>query len=416
VTVATVILHELIAASFFVTFAIAVVLASRNALRALFGPMVAYYVWLMVPIVLLVLLLPVHETTSTYLSFVGTALPLSQHLDAPLGLRESSLVTIVLTWTTGACLTLLILLWQQARFVRGLTIVARRDGILYAQRVLTGPLVVGIVRPQIVLPLDFGDRYTMSEQEVVIAHERMHVQRGDPIANAICAFLRCAFWFDPLVHFAANRFRFDQELACDEAVIRHNPTSQQSYANAMLKTHLANPQLPLACHWPSHHPLKARIVMLKKRLPSRGRQALGSLVTGFAIITIGYGAWAAQPTSSTLRDGNPSPGDTSFPRVARGHESALLARGDVPTGSCFRVSLKAYRGSRRQAVMIVGLAALRESSTVYLPGNVVRTDVTSDFVGRTLGGTSRNSAAESVRVLVFICTPRRTHAPLLLAV
>jgi bla regulator protein blaR1 len=329
------ILRELIAASCFSACAIAMALALRSALRAFFGPIVAYEVWLMVPIALLALLLPLHRLTPDHLSFLGTALPLARQGDAPIGPRESLTITIALwTWAVGACAALVILLWQQARFVKGLTIVARRNGILYARGVPSGPLVIGIVRPQIVVPLDFEDRYTPTEREIVIAHERMHVRRGDPIANAICALLRSTLWFNPLVHFASGRFRFDQELACDEAVIGQNPLSRRSYANAMLKTQLSNTELPLACHWPARHPLEVRITMLKKpRLP-RARRAFGSLLTGLAVVAIGYGAWAAQPgapdpgSTPPLPEANPSPGDTSFPGVMRDNGGALFANAD----------------------------------------------------------------------------------------
>ena len=326
----TEILHELIATSFFSACAIAIALALRNTLRAVFGSIVAYYVWLMVPIALLAVMLPVRGPTPSYLAFLGAALPFSRRVGTPIGSFDLLTVALALwTWAAGACSALLILLWQQVRFVRGLTVVARRNGIHYAQNVPAGPLVIGIVHPRIVVPLDFEDRYTAAEQEVVIMHERMHVRRGDPIANAICALLRCTLWFNPLVHFAISRFRFDQELACDEAVIRQNPLSQRSYANAMLKTHLANTELPLACHWPSRHPLKVRIVMLKKPQLPRRRRALGSLVTGLAVIAIGYGTWAAQPGepvpgSPSSPENNPSPGDTALPGWMRDKKAHYL--------------------------------------------------------------------------------------------
>ena len=72
------------------------------------------------------------------------------------------------------------------------------------------------------VPADFAARYSADEQDLIIAHERQHAARHDPAANALLALLQCAFWFNPLMHLAASRFRFDQELACDAAVMaRH---------------------------------------------------------------------------------------------------------------------------------------------------------------------------------------------------
>lgn len=410
-------LHWLATATLFSACAIAVALALRKALRALFGPIVAYRVWQVVPVALLAVLLPVHPATPSYLSLVGTAFPFAQHAYALVPPDSLPVMIGLLAWVLGACFMLVILFWQQARFVRGLTIVARRNGILYAQHLPNGPLVVGILCPQIVVSLDFQIRYTPSEQQVVIAHERMHVRRGDPIANAICAFLRCAFWFNPLVHFAASRFRFDQELACDEAVIRHFPTSQQSYASAMLKTHLANSELPLACHWPSRHPLKARILMLKKPPLCRGRRALGSLITGLAVITIGFVAWAAQP----------DPGNTLSLQGMRDNNGALVAHAGAVANSCWWVRLRAYRRNIaadrfiaiRMGSLGVGLAALRER-TAHTP-QAVRdgsADV-ADSAGRSLEATQSDLTAESAQlVLVLACRlapAERGAEPLLLA-
>ena len=81
------------------------------------------------------------------------------------------------------------------------------------------------------------------------------------------------FWFNPLVHLAAARFRFDQELACDAAVIARHPDSRRRYGAAMLKTQRAEFGLPMGCHWQSSHPLKERVAMLKQAPPSRPTRA-----------------------------------------------------------------------------------------------------------------------------------------------
>ncbi len=412
----TEILHELIAASFFSACAITIALALRNALRAAFGSIVAYYVWLMVPVVLLAVMLPMRGSTPSYLASVGAALPLSRRVGTPVESSDLLMVTLALwAWAAGACSALLILLWQQLHFVRGLTIVARRNEIVYAQNVPAGPLVIGIVHPQIVVPIDFEDRYTATEREVVITHERMHVRRGDPIANAVCALLRCAFWFNPLVHFAISRFRFDQELACDEAVIRQNPLSQRSYADAMLKTHLANTELPLACHWPSRHPLNVRITMLKRSQLPRYRRALGSLVTGLAVVAIGYGTWAAQPrepttSSAPASPGNsPSPGDTALPGLMPDNKGALLARADGVMGA--GILLQEFEGDtvlrrpmgRRGRYFAAGVTLSRKN-TASVPQDVYGSaaDGTVNRAGRVLVVTESNSSAGSARlVLVF---------------
>ena len=147
------------------------------------------------------------------------------------------------------------------------------------------------------LPSDFTSRYTPDEQRLVIAHEQLHIERGDIPAQALATLLRCVFWFHPLVHVAAARFRFDQELACDAAVVARFPEARRSYGDAMLKTQLAGFGLPVGCHWQSSHPLKERISMLKQSPPgTRHRRVAAALVFSLAAAT-SLVAWAAQPAT-----------------------------------------------------------------------------------------------------------------------
>src|SRR5690606_9403191 len=110
-------------------------------------------------------------------------------------------------------------------------------------------------RPRIVLPAGFEQRYSDRERQLVLLHERVHLRRGDIAINALLALLQCLYWFNPLLPLALRRCREDQELSCDERVIARGDGARRSYANAMLKTGLAESPLPVGCHWQDHHPL-----------------------------------------------------------------------------------------------------------------------------------------------------------------
>ena len=118
--------------------------------------------------------------------------------------------------------------------------------------------------------------------------------------QALATLLRCVFWFHPLVHVAAARFRFDQELACDAAVVARFPEARRSYGDAMLKTQLAAFGLPLGCHWQSCHPLKERISMLKQTLPGPRRRRVATALVLSLAAAASLAAWAAQPLSTRM--------------------------------------------------------------------------------------------------------------------
>lgn len=77
------------------------------------------------------------------------------------------------------------------------------------------PFLLGIIRPQIYLPSGIEkDKY-----EYIVAHEKMHIKRGDHIWKISGFFLLSIYWFHPLCWLAYYLFCKDVEFACDEKVI-----------------------------------------------------------------------------------------------------------------------------------------------------------------------------------------------------
>jgi beta-lactamase regulating signal transducer with metallopeptidase domain len=162
------------------------------------------------------------------------------------------------------------------------------------------PIVIGAIHPRIVLPADFLERYTPIERDLVLAHERMHIQRLDPLANLACVLVRIVFWFHPLVHLAVRCLQTDQELACDASVIASRPACRAVYAQALLKTQLADTGLPTSCQWDSEtaRALNRRLVMLKASIPTDTRRFAGTTLITLAALTFAGFAWAAQPQTT----------------------------------------------------------------------------------------------------------------------
>nr|MEA2799733.1 hypothetical protein [Phenylobacterium sp.] len=156
--------------------------------------------------------------------------------------------------------------------------------------------------PRIVTPDDFAARYSPREQLVVLAHEQTHIARHDSRINAAVALLRCASWFNPLVHVFAQTLRIDQELACDAQVVAAHPNARRSYAEAMLKTQLAARPLPIGCYWPAQaaHPLTERISLLARKSPGRARRRAGTAAVALLGLGVAWSAWAARPAETVL--------------------------------------------------------------------------------------------------------------------
>jgi len=276
--------------------AMAVVLALRGAVRHRLGASAAYLLWLAVPVALVAVLLPAPRSAVLPMTAIGATMPAANAALAPVMATSPWALLLGGAWLAGALLTMAWLLRQQRRFVRGLGTLRRRDDGSWQARAAAGlPAVVGLWRPRIVLPVDFEQRYTAPERRLVLLHEQVHLRRGDTVVNALLAAMQCLYWFNPLLPLAVRRCREDQELSCDERVVARSAGARRSYGDAMLKTGLALSPLPVGCHWQNHHPLKARIAMLKRPVPGKKQWFAMVLLSVVLSSGLGYAAWAARP-------------------------------------------------------------------------------------------------------------------------
>jgi beta-lactamase regulating signal transducer with metallopeptidase domain len=264
------------------------VLVLRLPARRLFGARIAYGLWGLVPLAAMAMLAPARVVTMSETPSATSWAPLAPTGAPPPGAIPQGLDPALLLgglWIVGALASLAWLAWRQVQFGRALA--ERR----------AGPAVIGVLRPRVVTPADFTDRYTPREQLVVLAHERTHIARQDSRINAAVALARCVNWFNPAAHLLAHYLRIDQEFACDAQVVAAHPRARRSYAEAMLKAQLAARPLPMGCYWPasSAHPLAQRVRLLSRPVPGRGRRLLGTLAMALLAIGGAWSAWASRP-------------------------------------------------------------------------------------------------------------------------
>lgn len=280
--------------------AILVVAFMRKPMRRIAGAQVAYWLWLLVPASALVLAFPAPSgsfefATQTFPRSVLSAFPATM---LAVGAATDYITMGLVVWASGSLLMLVLMVRRQRVFIRSLgELTPVQDGTHRSVSV-GGPVLVGVWRPRIVLPADFEIVYSLEERTLILAHEQAHRQRRDILVNAIATIWLCLSWFNPLMYWAIARFRFDQELACDAVVVAGSGSGRRRYADALLKTQLTADsvwRMPIGCHWQSSHPLKERIAMLKRPLPSLLRRLSGAVLTSTLIISGSYAAWAAQP-------------------------------------------------------------------------------------------------------------------------
>lgn len=106
---------------------------------------------------------------------------------------------------------------EQACRLRAEADIPGRTKLLVSDRIVT-PLVFGIVNPKIILPA-FLTADGSGRLKFVLAHEAVHVRRGDNLWKIVMMVAVCIHWFNPLVWIMYVLFTRDMELSCDEKVL-----------------------------------------------------------------------------------------------------------------------------------------------------------------------------------------------------
>ncbi len=180
----------------------------------------------------------------------------------------------------------------------------RRPPRLVASLISRGPFVTGLFRPVVVMPAWFEDDYTPIEARAALAHELMHVRRGDLWALQVSELFVAAMWFNPLAYIARNAFRTDQEAACDADVLARCQTSPHAYGSTLIKAarlHLPEPALATG-RLPLTHALKERLTRMTYPAPSSRRRMIGfgaALLFGASTLAITASVAAAAEPENT---------------------------------------------------------------------------------------------------------------------
>jgi TonB family protein len=191
-----------------------------------------------------------------------------------------------------------------------------------------GPAVMWAPRPRLLLPADFLERYDAEAREMVLRHELSHLRRGDAWWNLLGECTLVLLWFHPLAWFALPRFHLDQELACDERVLRASPEHELRYAQTLMRSTGVDAQ-PAMIPWLAEPQLKERLTMISRPLCSAWRRRLGyvalaALFASSAVIaqTGSAPAGSTGPTQDIPFNGSMPP--PYPPDAVKNHEQGMV--------------------------------------------------------------------------------------------
>ena len=143
---------------------------------------------------------------------------------------------LVLGWAVLSSLLMVTVLLAFARLVREGK--SWEPGSLGNRFVLwspaTGPTVVGLLRPRVVLPA-WVRATNSSEQELILAHEEEHIRAGDARLRFLMTLPLFAFPWNPALWLQRHRLSLAIELDCDRRVMQRMPSQRRTYGDLLLR-------------------------------------------------------------------------------------------------------------------------------------------------------------------------------------
>lgn len=273
-------------------------LTLRRSARRLAGPGPAFTLWALPVLLAIIPLLP-KQAAPAFDSASLTTLPaLFVQPQAMTAASAGIDVPWLVIWLTGSILVMLRTLLHYLRIQRSTQPLSAslRNAITpmlpprllkHARMHAEGPAVLWSWPCRLLLPPDFTECFDASGRVQVLAHEQAHLARRDPLWSLAAEVVLAALWFFPPAWWAMGRFRLDQELACDAAVLRHAPDQVARYARALVDHCDSGTPLPTLNTWLSTSQLKERLTMIQHphtllRRPL-GYTALTLLLAGMAL-------------------------------------------------------------------------------------------------------------------------------------
>ena len=111
----------------------------------------------------------------------------------------------------------------------------KRDIPIYSTAFLKSPIIVGLFKPCIYLPIHLISDFNAVDMRYILLHELQHYKHKDAIASYLMNLFGVLYWFNPLVWYALKEMRSDREVACDTSVLKLlNENDYEDYGDTLI--------------------------------------------------------------------------------------------------------------------------------------------------------------------------------------
>lgn len=160
-------------------------------------------------------------------------MPNAKNVQTTTDAKQTNLIAVgTAVWLSGTGLMLLYAGIQYLLLKKRLGDAVLTEPGVYETDAVEAPFVFGILKPRIILPVDFPSE----SRALVLRHERAHIARRDHIAKPALFIVLSLHWFNPLAWLAYRFYCEDMEASCDERAIRSMNREQiAAYGETLLR-------------------------------------------------------------------------------------------------------------------------------------------------------------------------------------
>jgi TonB family protein len=236
-------------------------------------------IWLAAFIAMALLLIPVSVPQTIRMTIDANAA-------APAAVSAArSIAVLPAVW--AAIATLLLVRWTAGVFrLHRITRGSRVDRDVFVSDAIRTPMTWGVIRPVILLPT-YVDAWSAEERDVVIRHERAHIDRRDWMWQAFAQLMTAIFWFQPLMWLATRQLGNEAEHAADDVTLAGGVQAPDYADRLMAVARQYQRRSPMAAVAMVRHPALAERVAA---ILDAGRIRKSASVRARALILLAAGA------------------------------------------------------------------------------------------------------------------------------
>jgi bla regulator protein BlaR1 len=135
-------------------------------------------------------------------------------------LRKSSLIPIDQTWQAYI---------DQLANKMGIKRMVR----LAESAIASAPMVIGHLKPLILMPVGLITALSTADIEAILVHELAHIRRRDYLINLVLKIMEIVFFFNPAILWIGTLISTERENCCDDIAVKHS-RNKVGYIRALM--------------------------------------------------------------------------------------------------------------------------------------------------------------------------------------